>query len=149
MNMSSISAFIAQPNRWTYNAAKGAVHTLTKCMALDLAPYNIRVNSVSPGWIWTREVDKAAGMTWPRMLEEGVSDRVCIIGNIDARHTLCHGTPSEVRAEVRECLDYGRRAKGGHILHASHSVHEDVKTDNYFAVVNAYREYFEMEPLPN
>lgn len=61
VNMSSISAFIAQPNRWTYNAAKGAVHTLTKCMALDLAPYNIRVNSVSPGWIWTREVDKAAG----------------------------------------------------------------------------------------
>lgn len=61
VNMSSISAFIAQPNRWTYNAAKGAVYTLTKCMALDLAPYNIRVNSVSPGWIWTREVDKAAG----------------------------------------------------------------------------------------
>jgi NAD(P)-dependent dehydrogenase (short-subunit alcohol dehydrogenase family) len=61
VNMSSISAFIAQPNRWTYNAAKGAVHTLTKCMALDLAPYGIRVNSVSPGWIWTREVDRAAG----------------------------------------------------------------------------------------
>lgn len=61
VNMSSISAFIAQPSRWTYNAAKGAVHTLTKCMALDLAPHNIRVNSVSPGWIWTREVDAAAG----------------------------------------------------------------------------------------
>jgi len=60
VNMSSISAFIAQPNRWTYNAAKGAVHTLTKCMALDLAPFRIRVNSVSPAWIWTREVDKAA-----------------------------------------------------------------------------------------
>ncbi|MCC7498115.1 MAG: SDR family oxidoreductase [Bryobacterales bacterium] len=60
VNVSSISAFIAQPNRWTYNAAKGAVHTLTKCMALDLAPYGIRVNSVSPGWIWTQEVDKAA-----------------------------------------------------------------------------------------
>ena len=60
VNISSISAFIAQPNRWTYNAAKGAVHTLTKCMALDLAPYGVRVNSVSPGWIWTREVLKAA-----------------------------------------------------------------------------------------
>ena len=60
VNMSSISAFVAQVNRWTYNAAKGAVHTLTKCMALDLAKYNIRVNSVSPGWIWTRELYKAA-----------------------------------------------------------------------------------------
>ncbi len=60
VNLSSISAHIAQPNRWTYNGAKGAVNQLTRCMALDLAPYKIRVNTVSPGWIWTREVDKAA-----------------------------------------------------------------------------------------
>lgn len=61
VNLSSISAHIAQPDRWTYNAAKGAVNQLTRCMALDLSIDNIRVNTVSPGWIWTREVDKAAG----------------------------------------------------------------------------------------
>jgi NAD(P)-dependent dehydrogenase (short-subunit alcohol dehydrogenase family) len=61
VNVSSISARIAQPHRWTYNSAKGAVENLTRCVALDLAPYGIRVNSVSPGWIWTREVEKAAG----------------------------------------------------------------------------------------
>ncbi len=61
VNISSISAHIAQPNRWTYNAAKGAVNQLTRCMALDLAPHGIRVNTLSPGWIWTREVDKACG----------------------------------------------------------------------------------------
>jgi len=60
VNMSSISAHIAQPNRWTYNAAKGAVNQLTRCMAMDMAPM-VRVNTCSPGWIWTREVDKAAG----------------------------------------------------------------------------------------
>ena len=60
VNISSISGHIAQPNRWTYNAAKGAVNQLTRCMAMDLAPWNIRVNTVSPGWIWTREVQKAA-----------------------------------------------------------------------------------------
>jgi hypothetical protein len=60
VNMSSISAHIAQPDRWTYNAAKGAVNQLTRCMAMDMAPA-VRVNTVSPGWIWTREVDKAAG----------------------------------------------------------------------------------------
>jgi NAD(P)-dependent dehydrogenase (short-subunit alcohol dehydrogenase family) len=60
VNLSSISAHIAQPDRWTYNAAKGAVNQLTRCMALDLAIYKIRVNTLSPGWIWTREVDKAA-----------------------------------------------------------------------------------------
>ncbi len=62
VNMSSVSAFIAQPNRWTYNAAKGAVLNLTRCMAYDLVRYHIRVNSVSPGWIWTREVLKAAAV---------------------------------------------------------------------------------------
>jgi NAD(P)-dependent dehydrogenase (short-subunit alcohol dehydrogenase family) len=61
VNLSSISAHIAQANRWTYNAAKGAVNQLTRCMALDLSAHNIRVNTVSPGWIWTREVEKAAG----------------------------------------------------------------------------------------
>jgi NAD(P)-dependent dehydrogenase (short-subunit alcohol dehydrogenase family) len=60
INMSSISAHIGQIDRWTYNAAKGAVNQLTRCQALDLAPFNIRVNSVSPGWIWTREVEKAS-----------------------------------------------------------------------------------------
>lgn len=59
VNISSISAHIAQPSRWTYNSAKGAVTQLTKCMAMDLAP-KIRVNAVSPAWIWTKEVEKAA-----------------------------------------------------------------------------------------
>jgi NAD(P)-dependent dehydrogenase (short-subunit alcohol dehydrogenase family) len=62
VNMSSISGHIAQVNRWTYNAAKGAVNQLTKCQALDLAPFNIRVNNVDPGWIWSNETDKAANM---------------------------------------------------------------------------------------
>ncbi len=62
VNMSSISANIGQIDRWTYNAAKGAVNQLTRCQALDLAAFNIRVNTVSPGWIWTREVEKASMM---------------------------------------------------------------------------------------
>ena len=61
VNVSSISAHVAQPDRWTYNMAKGAVSMLTKCAALDLAPRGIRVNAVSPGWTVTREVLKAAG----------------------------------------------------------------------------------------
>jgi NAD(P)-dependent dehydrogenase (short-subunit alcohol dehydrogenase family) len=60
VNLASISGHIAQPNRWTYNASKGAILTMTKCQALDLSPDKIRVNAVSPGWIWTPEVAKAA-----------------------------------------------------------------------------------------
>jgi NAD(P)-dependent dehydrogenase (short-subunit alcohol dehydrogenase family) len=60
VNVASVSAHVAQSNRWTYNACKGAIVTLTKCQALDLSKDGIRVNVVSPGWIWTPEVEKAA-----------------------------------------------------------------------------------------
>jgi NAD(P)-dependent dehydrogenase (short-subunit alcohol dehydrogenase family) len=53
VNMASMSGLIGQPDFATYNASKGAVITMTKCMALDLAPYKIRVNSVCPGCILT------------------------------------------------------------------------------------------------
>ena len=61
VNVGSISAHIAQANRWTYNATKAAIVEMTKCQALDLARRGVRVNAVSPGWIWTPEVSKAAG----------------------------------------------------------------------------------------
>jgi NAD(P)-dependent dehydrogenase (short-subunit alcohol dehydrogenase family) len=60
VNIASISAHVAQPNRWTYNASKGAIVAMSKCQALDLSSERIRVNVVSPGWIWTPEVSKAA-----------------------------------------------------------------------------------------
>jgi NAD(P)-dependent dehydrogenase (short-subunit alcohol dehydrogenase family) len=58
VNLGSISSFIAQPNFWTYNAAKGAIAQLTRCMALDLADDHIRVNAVCPGAVWTQIVQK-------------------------------------------------------------------------------------------
>ncbi|MBN1444630.1 MAG: hypothetical protein JW957_00790 [Candidatus Omnitrophica bacterium] len=89
-----------------------------------------------------KEVDKSAGMTWEKLIEEGVADRICIIGNIDARYTMCNAGPAEAEKEVIECLNHGLRTKGGHILHLSHSVHEDVKIENYYAVVKTYRNFF-------
>jgi NAD(P)-dependent dehydrogenase (short-subunit alcohol dehydrogenase family) len=60
VNIASISSHRAQTGRWTYNAMKGALLELTKCQALDLSKDGIRVNSVSPGWIWTETLDEAA-----------------------------------------------------------------------------------------
>jgi NAD(P)-dependent dehydrogenase (short-subunit alcohol dehydrogenase family) len=45
------------PNLVHYVASKGAIVAMTEAMALELAPYNIRVNSVSPGAIDTPMVD--------------------------------------------------------------------------------------------
>ncbi len=53
VNMSSISAKIAQPGFGTYSASKAAVAALTRCQALDFASKGIRVNSICPGTIWT------------------------------------------------------------------------------------------------
>ena len=49
VNFSSGSAFHGGTQRIAYDAAKGAIVTLTKDMAVQLAPYNIRVNAISPG----------------------------------------------------------------------------------------------------
>ena len=58
VNLGSISSFIAQPQFVTYNATKAAIANMTRCMALDLAPDNIRVNAVCPGSVWTEVVQK-------------------------------------------------------------------------------------------
>ncbi|QDU81419.1 Cyclopentanol dehydrogenase [Polystyrenella longa] len=66
VNLGSISSFIAQPQFVTYNATKAAIVSMTRCLALDLAPENIRVNAVCPGTIWTQIVErltKEAGLT--------------------------------------------------------------------------------------
>ena len=58
VNLASVSGFIAQPAFIPYNASKGAVMQLTRCLALDLAPYNIRVNCVCPGSVLTPATER-------------------------------------------------------------------------------------------
>lgn len=53
VNIASISAFTPSHNRAAYNASKGAVVSLTRALALDLADKNIRVNAVAPGLVAT------------------------------------------------------------------------------------------------
>lgn len=61
VNFSSISATAAQTGRWVYPVSKAAIVQLTRNMAMDLAGDNIRVNSVSPGWTWSRAIQEATG----------------------------------------------------------------------------------------
>jgi NAD(P)-dependent dehydrogenase (short-subunit alcohol dehydrogenase family) len=61
VNFTSISAKCAQTGRWLYPVSKAAMLQLTRCMAMDLAPDGIRVNSVSPGWTWSRVIAQASG----------------------------------------------------------------------------------------
>jgi len=58
INMSSIVALRALPGRDCYTAAKGAVAALTRSMAVEYAPYKIRVNAIAPGVVLTERVKK-------------------------------------------------------------------------------------------
>ena len=53
INVSSIMGQRALRQLAAYSATKGAVTALTKALAVEYAPYNIRVNSVAPGYIDT------------------------------------------------------------------------------------------------
>jgi NAD(P)-dependent dehydrogenase (short-subunit alcohol dehydrogenase family) len=53
INLSSVVGLVGFANAACYSASKGAVRLMTKCLALELAPRKIRVNSVHPGLIDT------------------------------------------------------------------------------------------------
>ena len=53
VNLSSIWAFVSKEGRCGYTAAKAAVRGVTQTLALELAPRNILVNAVAPGFVDT------------------------------------------------------------------------------------------------
>jgi glucose 1-dehydrogenase len=75
VNMSSVNAALAIPNQVPYVVSKGGINQLTKVMALNLAPYGIRVNGIGPGTILTELAKKA------------------VLGSPEARHTILSRTP--------------------------------------------------------
>jgi NAD(P)-dependent dehydrogenase (short-subunit alcohol dehydrogenase family) len=75
INFGSISWMIGQGGMAAYTASKSAILGLTRSLARDYGPFNIRVNSIAPGWIMTqRQIDK-----WltPEALKE-LEQRQCL-----------------------------------------------------------------------
>ncbi len=55
INMSSISWIIPSPNNPVYNMAKAAILGMTRSLAHELGPFNIRVNAILPGSVFTEK----------------------------------------------------------------------------------------------
>ena len=62
VNISSVVATVAPPNASVYSATKAAVDAVTRSLAKELGPRNIRVNSINPGMVETEGVH-AAGLS--------------------------------------------------------------------------------------
>jgi NAD(P)-dependent dehydrogenase (short-subunit alcohol dehydrogenase family) len=80
INMTSTLALIAVPGRDCYTAGKGAIAALTRTMAVEYAPYKIRVNAIAPSVTLSDRVKK---------LMEGSKD----IEKLATQHLLGLGLP--------------------------------------------------------
>ncbi|PYV18234.1 MAG: NAD(P)-dependent oxidoreductase [Acidobacteria bacterium] len=102
INISSVHRIISEPNSGAYAASKGGVSQLTRNLAIELAPDNIVVNSISPGFIRTpmSVVNGVDETTTPNFIDTYVKT-----GRIPLRRA---GLPEEIAAAAlflasREC----------------------------------------------
>jgi len=124
INMSSLVGTMGQTGATTYVATKGGITALTKALAIDEAAHDVRVNSVSPGNIytplWQEAIDAAANPA--ETLEEGNAAQLMgRMGTIEEAGRLCLFIASEATFTTGVDhilsggaeLGYGRKSKKG------------------------------------
>lgn len=103
INMTSVNAIIGAKNRNAYAAAKGAVSSLTRALAVQYGEYGIRVNAIAPGRTLTGRVLARQGSRGPDDLK-------------DETHLLGVITPEEVARSVLYLASEDAAKTTGHIL---------------------------------
>lgn len=89
INLSSVAGLVGVANHTCYGASKGAVRTMTKDAAIELAPSGVRVNSVHPAYIDTQ------------MADYGAEVQTATKEELDAMHRIGHmGEPNDVAYAV-------------------------------------------------
>lgn len=100
--VSSVMGLVGAAGRSAYSAAKSALHSLTKSLALELAPEGIRVNSVAPGFVRTAMLAQAETAMGAEQMAA-----------IEKLHPLGFGQPEDVAHAVAFLLaDTGRWITG-------------------------------------
>jgi len=97
INFGSISWMMASGGMPAYTTSKAAVHGLTRGFARDLGPYNIRANTITPGWVMTERqlalwvtpesearIDQAQCLR-ERLKPEHLANMVLFLASDDAR----------------------------------------------------------------
>ncbi len=81
VNTGSFFGKVGHAGSATYGASKGAVHTMTQALALEMAPYGVNVNALCPGlaatemhWGFMREDAAKMGITFEELKEQELKD---------------------------------------------------------------------------
>lgn len=69
INLSSVSGIHPMPGQVNYAASKAGIIGFTKALAREVAPYNIRVNAIAPGFIHTDMTEKIPSKLRERLIE--------------------------------------------------------------------------------
>lgn len=110
VNLISAAGIMGFPNRSPYVAAKWAVSGLTKTLAMELGPHNIRVNGIVPGNV---NGDRMERIISAHAASENISKdevrRLYAIGT----SMQCYVEPEEIADMICFlCSDYGRHISG-------------------------------------
>lgn len=75
VNIASVAGRTGTKTNFAYGASKAAAINLTRCYALECAPYNINVNCVCPGVVWTKMWERIATRRIEMKIDEQMSAR--------------------------------------------------------------------------
>lgn len=103
VNIASAAAHVGNVDSSSYAAAKGGVLSLTRTLAVELAPHHIRVNAISPGVIGTEAMAEVMG-------EKRTRERLALIP------MNRFGLPAEIAKAVRFLLSDDSSYVTGHIM---------------------------------
>ena len=110
VNISSVLARLCERNGTAYGMAKAAVDQLTRCLAMDLAPYGILVNAVAPGYVDT-PMSRASGTN--ELETEWFQTNFIASGRIPLRRPA---RPDEIANAVLFLADSENTYITGHVL---------------------------------
>ncbi|XP_056400508.1 17-beta-hydroxysteroid dehydrogenase 14 isoform X2 [Hyla sarda] len=130
INISSLVGIIGQKHAIPYVATKGAVTAMTKAMAIDESQYNVRVNSICPGNVWTP--------LWEELSRHSSDPNAMILGGKDAQLLGRMGTTEEcanavlfLAAEGTFCTGIDILLTGGAELNYANKNQQEARSSIY------------------
>ncbi len=103
--VASVMGLVGAPGRAVYCASKGAILSMTRALALELAPEKIRVNCVAPAFVKTEMLDELKAVAGAEQMAA-----------VEARHPLGFGEPRDVSHSIAFLLSSASRWTTGSTL---------------------------------